>query len=1102
MLAILTCFWASCSDGGSEDPVNPTPKPEEVKAEITIDSNIVSNGLSFGVASGEQTVSFSVNTNWTLSVASTTSGATWCKASTTSGSKGTANVKFTVDENTGYDDRSVSVTIKAGSVSKTFTITQKGVDTLLVTTNKYEVAQEGGRIEVEVKANINYELAISETAKDWITESKSKSRALSTYKHTFEIAASEEVEKREGEITFKSGDKVETVKVYQAGGTILLLSQNEFIVSDAGETISVNIKSNIEYGVQMPDVDWITDEASSRGMSSHTLKYVIAPNENYDSRSENIIFYDKNSDLKDTITISQQGKAFETDYVDLRFDDPNVTTTYNATDGSLTVTYPSDNLPTIKAGNSIVLPAEYGFDIRVIESVSTSGNSLNLTTTQGNMTNLFRNISFTLTSNPSISGRSANGDRVYTPTAYGYIDENGKYYELYNETTATRASLLIEQNLWDFNENFHGEEIYSGEAGTLSWETCEFYAGLKGTFTFDFGEKEIDDKLPIGDLKKFSYELTGNVGMDLKLKYDYSYEYEESDDQIFKYNVIPTGVLRFTVGAVPVVILVYTHLGKQYACQIGGELETTTGVKMENEVSIGLEWTPDGGVTPTRKITPTLELYPLTIEAKASAEAKVSYYPQVEIGIYKFIGPWFEPRPYLKETVGAGFGASTNGENYVGWKAETYNGMDFRMGLKMDFGFWDKDVWTSEIDSCIKERMLFEAPSRIRALSPENNIKVGDGESVTAEFIAESFSPLTNQYYPCPFALVNFEPECGTLEKSIALTDIDGKISVIWTPKNSKQSRATEMVNKKLVAKVVDGEGEAISETVLIVRIENNEGNNEEDNDEEEQKKLIKPVDLGLSVKWASSNLGAKTSKDYGVYYAFGEVSPKSEYEWENWDNPKILKLSGKNDAATHQFGSGWRMPTKSECEELLKECTWKLVDKDDIKGYEVTGKNGNSIFLPLTGSPGGKEEGKNYEARYRTSEAELDGAGYEDPSTIVMKLQLKFSESKMDYAGGWKGHPIRPVLMKIVGKWIDRCEPPCYYVFEGNGTGTCYDGSEVDRIKWKSSENKLFLTKTTPAGIIEEEELDIEWIDANEIKITKNRVGYDGSQTYYRINQ
>ena len=306
MLAMLTCILAGCSGGGNDEPINPTPKPEEVKAEITLDSSIVSNGLSFGVASGEQIVSFSANTNWTLSVASTTSGATWCKASATSGSKGNATVKFTIDENTSYDDRSVSVTIKAGTASKTFTITQKGADALLVTTNKYEVAQEGGKIEVEVKANINYELAISETAKDWITESKS--RALTTHKHTFEIALNEDSEKREGEITFKSGDKVEIVKVYQVGGAIILLSQNEFTVSDAGETISVDIKSNVEYGVQMPDVDWITNEASSRGMSSHTLKYVISPNEGYDARSAEIIFYDKNSDLKDTLKVVQAQK--------------------------------------------------------------------------------------------------------------------------------------------------------------------------------------------------------------------------------------------------------------------------------------------------------------------------------------------------------------------------------------------------------------------------------------------------------------------------------------------------------------------------------------------------------------------------------------------------------------------------------------------------------------------------------------------------------------------------------------------------------------------------------------------------------------------------
>ena len=198
-----------------ETPVEPTPnpKPEEVKSEIIIDADIITNGLSFTSEKGEKSISFTTNEDWTLSIAATPSGDAWCSASTTSGAKGNVNVKFSVTENTSYDDRSVSVTIKSGTASKTFTITQKYAEALLLTTNKYELSQEGGTIEIEVKANIDYEMEIAESAKDWITEATT--RVLSTYKHSLNIATNEEVEKREGEIYFKSGDKVEIVKVYQ-----------------------------------------------------------------------------------------------------------------------------------------------------------------------------------------------------------------------------------------------------------------------------------------------------------------------------------------------------------------------------------------------------------------------------------------------------------------------------------------------------------------------------------------------------------------------------------------------------------------------------------------------------------------------------------------------------------------------------------------------------------------------------------------------------------------------------------------------------------------------------------------------------------------------
>ena len=147
LVAILLCLSA-CSKGGEDEPIAPTPKPEVNNPTITLDSSIQASGLSFDTSAYEKSISFTTTSDWTLSIAETRSGTEWCKASPTSGDKGTANVKFTTTENTEPDDRSVAVTIKAGATSKTFTVTQKGKDALLVTTKKYELPKEGGEIEI------------------------------------------------------------------------------------------------------------------------------------------------------------------------------------------------------------------------------------------------------------------------------------------------------------------------------------------------------------------------------------------------------------------------------------------------------------------------------------------------------------------------------------------------------------------------------------------------------------------------------------------------------------------------------------------------------------------------------------------------------------------------------------------------------------------------------------------------------------------------------------------------------------------------------------------------------------------------------------------
>ena len=127
-------------------------------------------------------------------------------------------------------------------------------------------------------------------------------------------------------------------------------------------------------------------------------------------------------------------------------------------------------------------------------------------------------------------------------------------------------------------------------------------------------------------------------------------------------------------------------------------------------------------------------------------------------------------------------------------------------------------------------------------------------------------------------------------------------------------------------------------------------------------------VDLGLSVMWATCNVGASSPSSYGNYYAWGETKTKNDYSWETLkygagqfskyvtnsrygtvDNKRTLEMS--DDAAHENWGGSWRMPTHAEWTELRNNCTWTWTIKGGHNGYEVTSKkNGNSIFLPAAG--------------------------------------------------------------------------------------------------------------------------------------------------------
>lgn len=266
-----------------------------------------SNGLVFTAEGGEKVLSFTINEEWSLNFSQSGGDVSWCTVFPVKGTAGENMVIVKVAANTTYDDRSLVLTLSAKELSKKLIVIQKQKDAITLTTAKYELDKNGGQIQVEVKANVPYEVIIPEQYQNWIHK-RNVTRGLSTSNLTFTIDKSEEYDKREGEIIIQNEETSEILKIYQAGEGIILLTEDEYVVSDQGEELAVELSSNFEYEVKMPQVDWITT-TTTRGISSHTLYYSIAPNETYSRREAEIVYYDRNDkSLSDTLRIIQAQK--------------------------------------------------------------------------------------------------------------------------------------------------------------------------------------------------------------------------------------------------------------------------------------------------------------------------------------------------------------------------------------------------------------------------------------------------------------------------------------------------------------------------------------------------------------------------------------------------------------------------------------------------------------------------------------------------------------------------------------------------------------------------------------------------------------------------
>ena len=300
VLPVIGLLFILCQGCLEDKEENPAPESPSITVESGEDIPV------FETAGSTASLTFTATSDWTVSVDDAASS--WLSVSPASGEAGTHTLSLVTVANESYDGRNASVTITSGNAKKTLTVTQKQKDALILTSNKVEVDTEGGDFSIKLQANVEVTYEIEDGAQTWLTP-VSRSRGLTSSVLAFHAEANEASEARQAVIKLAGGNGLtEEVTVYQIGiGPALVLSQSEYIVSSAGETIQVELRSNTAYEIEMPGVDWLR-ENSSRSLSTYTHYFIVDPNETYDACEAVIRFVDKENGLKDSVNIVQVQK--------------------------------------------------------------------------------------------------------------------------------------------------------------------------------------------------------------------------------------------------------------------------------------------------------------------------------------------------------------------------------------------------------------------------------------------------------------------------------------------------------------------------------------------------------------------------------------------------------------------------------------------------------------------------------------------------------------------------------------------------------------------------------------------------------------------------
>ena len=577
----------------------------------------------------------------------------------------------------------------------------------------------------------------------------------------------------------------------------LVVSPDTVYVDADGQDFAFQLQTSAAYDYT-PSAAWLSYVSDIAGTDS--LRFNAAMNPNTRQRTGYIAFASKDGgELKDTIWVVQYGKR-DSRYIDIDWSTTTLNS-YNEESGEAVLTFSGD-VPVMGGYDVVLLPSDGDYTIRLIDNVQQAEDSktVTLATRQGVMGNLFKGQKFTLATEASAVNSNmaraqgiSDADAVYTPVKVD-VFTGDEYVEIYNvDNLSSRGMLRAPQGFenefinWEYNND--GQVLWESGTQSLSWDKLNFNIGLKGVFSFDFGDIPWEE-VRMGDLKNLKITLEGGFNTELVLKYLVSSSVEWKKEWTLKEDVFKAKY-TFMVGTVPVYISVGADLNAEVSLGASGEASITSGVTASNTVTYGVEWDAEKGLSKISECEKKLELVGPDVDIKAHAEARATVYPEIGIGIYKVLCPTISPQPYIK--------AEADGRlvdnQYVAWNAGISTGVDLGLGLCLDLFFWKKDL--GEIDPInVFDMPLVSLPDEIELLNEKEEEMLVNGKKEVKYHVTNK-NYITGTEYNAPAVLVHFEAEGGELEDEYGYTDKEGNVSAFFT--------LTDVKGGKITAEVVQG---------------------------------------------------------------------------------------------------------------------------------------------------------------------------------------------------------------------------------------------------------------------------------------------------------